>query len=127
MTSGPTSHDHVPNRRRSQRVFLRVPIQIIARAPNQQHLSEDTFTSVVNAHGTIFPLSLKVAVGQNIILKHKETEEEQSVKVVRVSPGAEGKSDIAVEFLRPAPRFWRIAFPPDDWAPHAPEITADTF
>jgi hypothetical protein len=23
--------------------------------------------------------------------------------------------------------FWRISFPPDDWTPHDPEITADTF
>ena len=127
MTSGPSSHDHVPNRRRSQRVYLRVPISVIARGPNQQHITEDTYTSVVNAHGTIFSLSLKIQVGQNIILKHKDTEEEQPVKVVRANPGADGKTEIAVEFLRPAPNFWRISFPPDDWAPHTPEITADTF
>ena len=127
MTSGPSNVDPVPNRRRSQRVYLRVPIQVIARGPDKQHVSEDTFTSVVNAHGALFPLSLKVGVGQNIILKHRDTEEEQSVRVVRLNPVAEGKTEIAVEFLRPAPKFWRVSFPPEDWAPHAPEITADTF
>jgi hypothetical protein len=127
MTTGPSNVDSGPNRRRSQRVFLRVPIEVIARGPNGQHTAEDTFTSVVNAHGTIFPLSLKVEVGQKIILKHKDTEEEQPVKVVRTSPAAEGKTDVAAEFLRPAPKFWRVAFPPEDWTPHNPEITADTF
>lgn len=127
MTPGPSNVDPVPNRRRSQRVFLRVPIQVIARGPDKQHVSEDTFTLVVNAHGALFPLSLKVDVGQNIILKHRDTEEEQSVRVVRLNPVAEGKTEIAVEFLRPAPKFWRVSFPPEDWAPHAPEITADTF
>jgi hypothetical protein len=127
MTTGPSNVDSGPNRRRSQRVFLRVPIQVMARGPNNQHTFEDTFTSVVNAHGTIFPLSLKVEVGQKIIIKHRDTQEEQPVKVVRANPGADGKAEVAVEFLRPAPKFWRVAFPPEDWIPHDPEITADTF
>ena len=37
------------------------------------------------------------------------------------------KSEVGVEFLKPAPKFWRISFPPDDWTPKDPEITADTF
>lgn len=127
MTMGPSNVDQGANRRRSQRVFLRVPVQVTARGPNNQHIFEDTFTSVVNAHGTMFPLALKVEVGQKIIVKHKDTEEEQPMKVVRTSPGADGKTDVAVEFLRPAPKFWRVAFPPEDWTPHNPEITADTF
>jgi hypothetical protein len=49
------------------------------------------------------------------------------VRVVRTNPDADGKTEVAVEFLRPAPEFWRIAFPPDDWTPHNLEITADTF
>jgi len=117
----------VPNRRRSQRVFLRLPIQVLARGPNKHDVFEDTFTSVVNAHGALFLLSLKVEVGQQIILKNVNTEEEQSVRVVRSNPDADGKTEVAVEFLRPAPKFWRIAFPPDDWTLHNLEITADTF
>ena len=127
MTSGPSHVEHVPNRRRSQRVLLRLPIQVLARGPDKQHVFEDTFTSSVNANGALLHLSLKVEVGQQIILKNIETEEEQSVRVVRTNPDADGKMEVAVEFLRPAPKFWRIAFPPDDWLPHAPEITADTF
>ena len=114
----------VPNRRRSRRVFLRLPIQVLARGPNKQHVFEDTFTSVVNAHGALFLLSLKVEAGQQIILKNVNTDEERSV---RSNPDADGKTEVAVEFLRPAPKFWRIAFPPDDWTPHNLEITADTF
>ena len=127
MPTGPSNVEHVPNRRRSQRVFLRLPIQVLARGPNKQHVFEDTFTSVVNAHGALFHLSLKVEVGQQIILKNIESEEEQSVRVVRSNPDADGKTEVAVEFLRPAPKFWRISFPPEDWTPHNPEITADTF
>jgi len=127
MTPGPSNVDHVPNRRRSQRVFLRVPIQVIARGPDKQHVTENSFTSVVNAHGALFSLFLRVEVNQKIILKHVDTEEEQSVRVVRTSPGADGKNEVAVEFLRPAPKFWRVSFPPEDWVPPEPEITADKF
>jgi hypothetical protein len=70
---------------------------------------------------------LKVEVGQKILIKNPETEEEQFVRVVRTSSAPDGHTEVAVEFLRPAPRFWRIAFPPADWAPHALEITANAF
>ena len=127
MSAPPFGNDPPHNRRRSQRVLLRMPIQVIARTTNNQHASESAFTSSVNAHGALIYLSLHVEVGQKIIVKNAETEEEQFVSVVRTNPAPEGKFEVAIEFLRPAPKFWRIAFPPDDWAPHAPEITADTF
>ena len=106
---------------------MRLPIQVLARGSNKRPVFEDTFTSVVNPHGALFHLSLKVEVGQQIILKNVDTEEEQSVRIVRTNPDADGKTEVAVEFLQPAPKFWRIAFPPDDWTPHNLEITADTF
>jgi hypothetical protein len=127
MSAPPFGNDPPHNRRRSQRVLLRMPIQVIVRGAGNQHVSEDAFTSSVNAHGALIYLSLKAEPGQKIIIKNTVTEEEQFVRVVRSNPAPEGKFEVAVEFLRPAPKFWRIAFPPGDWAPHAPEITADTF
>ena len=127
MPMGPSNVEHVPNRRRSQRVLLRVPVQVIARGSGNQHISEDTFTLSVNAHGALIQLSMKVEVGQKIIVKHRNTEEEQSARVVRIGPVPDGKTEVGIEFLRPAAKFWRIAFPPEDWIPHTPEITSDTF
>jgi PilZ domain len=115
------------NRRRSQRVLLRLPILVIARGPKGQHVSENAFTTNVNAHGALLSLSMRVELGQKILCRHPETLEEQFVKVLHVTPAPEGKSEVGVEFLKPAPKFWRISFPPDDWTPHDPEITADTF
>jgi hypothetical protein len=114
------------NRRRSQRVMLRMPVLVIARAHGGQHVSETTFTSVVNAHGALLQLSLNVKVGQRLIIRHPETQEEQFVRVVRTGQ-SEGKTEVAIEFLRPAPKFWRIAFPPEDWTPRPVEIGADVF
>jgi hypothetical protein len=115
------------NRRRSQRVLLRLPILIVARGADNQHVSENAFTTNVSAHGALLILSMRVALNQKILIRHIETLEEQFVRVVHVTPAAEGKSEVGVEFLKPAPKFWRISFPPDDWTPHDPEITADTF
>jgi hypothetical protein len=103
-----------------------MPIQVVARAAGTGHVSEGTFTSSVNAHGALICLSQKVEVGQKILIKNPETEEEQFVRVVGTNP-REGRIEVGVEFLRPAPRFWRVAFPPDDWVPYAAEITANTF
>ncbi len=124
-----SSSNHVPphNRRRTQRVLLRLPILVIARGPDQQHVSENAFTSNVNAHGALLQMSMRVELGQKILLRNTETLEEQFVRVIHVTPAAEGKSEVGIEFLKPAPKFWRISFPPDDWTPHNPEITADTF
>ena len=115
------------NRRRSQRVLLRIPIQVIGRDPDKKPVSELTHTAVVNAHGALIYLSLEVTVGQVIILKNPETNEEQLCRVARADPAPDGRTEVGIEFVKPAPNFWRVAFPPSDWQPHAPEITAGTF
>ena len=127
MTTPSSNHAPIPNRRRSQRVLLRLPILIIARGADSQHVSENAFTTNVSAHGAMLLLTMRVALNQKILIRHIETLEEQFVRVVHVTPAAENKSEVGVEFLKPAPKFWRISFPPDDWTPHDPEITADTF
>lgn len=114
-------------RRRSQRVLLRIPIAVIAPGPDKQMAREQTNTLVVNAHGALIHLELPVRVGQVVILQNPETGEEQSCRIIRVSPAREGKSEVGIEFLKAAPNFWRVAFPPADWIPHSPEITSDTF
>ncbi len=114
-------------RRRSQRVLLRMPIAVIAPGPDKQMVREQTNTLVVNAHGALIHLVLPVRVGQVVILQNPETSEEQSCRIIRVNPAREGKSEIGIEFLKAAPNFWRVAFPPADWIPRSPEITSDTF
>jgi|SRR5215472_2029559 len=126
MSAPPFGHDPAHNRRRSQRILLRMPVLIVTRGSDGRHVSNNAFTSSVNAHGALLYLPLRVEAGQRIIIKNPETGEEQLVSVVRTNPGPEGRTEVAIEFLRRAPRFWRIAFPPEDWAPHAREITADT-
>jgi hypothetical protein len=114
------------NRRRSQRVLLSVPVSITVQAPDKPPLTEDTHTMVVNAHGALLLFKLKVAIGQMLTLKNNKTQEEISCRVVFAHQNPTGKSEVGVEFLKPAPAFWRIAFPPTDWTPKSPDAKGFT-
>jgi hypothetical protein len=41
--------------------------------------------------------------------------------VVDAGSKSDGKTEVGIEFLEPAPRFWHIAFPPEDWNLNSPE------
>jgi hypothetical protein len=115
MSTNLPDADAPANRRRSQRVLLRLPIKITIRQPGAITMSEDTVTQVVNAHGALIYLKLKVVAGQHIAIKNLATDEEHVGRVVRTSSVDAEKSEVALEFMTPAPKFWRISFPPADW------------
>jgi hypothetical protein len=115
MSTNPTNADAPANRRRSQRVLLRLPIKVTIREPGVLSASEETVTQVVNAHGALIYLKLKVKVGQHIAIKNLATDEEHIGRVVRTNVVDPEKSEVALEFMTPAPTFWRISFPPADW------------
>jgi len=100
--------------------LLRLPVLVIARGTDNQHVSENAFTTNVSARGALLVLSMRVALNQKILVRNPDTLEEQFVRVVHVTSAPEGKSEVGVEFLKPAPKFWRISFPPDDWTPTTP-------
>jgi PilZ domain len=110
-TSGPDS-----NRRRSQRVILSVPVKVSGQSPKGQ-FAEDTKTLVVNAHGALITLAAKVLQGQQLELKSVTNPEAQSCKVVYIGPTVQGQTQVGIEFTKPAPHFWHVAFPPENWTP----------
>ena len=55
--------------------------------------------------------SMRVEGGQKILIRNTETLEEQFVREIHVTPTAESKTEVGAEFLRPAPKFWRISSP----------------
>jgi len=114
------------NRRRSQRVLLRIPISVEFAGPDKKPVVEATHTLVVSAHGGLLYLRAKVNIGQLVTIKNPDTKEEQACRVVYVNAQLE-KHEVGIEFMKPAPSFWRVAFPPSDWVPRDPEITADGF
>jgi hypothetical protein len=103
--------------RRSQRVLVAVPISVVLAKPDQEPISEKTNTLVVNAHGALVLLTMKLFAGDAVTLINPRTDEQQPARVVYLGPQQSEKQEVGIEFAKPSPLFWRIAFPPRDWTP----------
>ena len=103
-------------KRRSQRLSRNIPVIAHRSRPMGPAFSEGTHTIVVNAHGALISLVAKVAVDQRFILKHGLSGEQRECRVVFIRKGT-GPSEVGIEFQGPALNFWKIAYPPVDWAP----------
>jgi len=105
-------------KRRSSRLTLDIPVEVICKGPQNTIRMEDARTFVVSAHGCGIALKTGVLPGETIVLIHKLSREEVICRVVMCRQQEKGGLwDTGVEFQTPAPRFWHIAFPPDDWDP----------
>lgn len=104
-----------PGRRRSMRVLLSVPIHVSGKTAENKDFTEETRTLVVNAHGALISLATPVAAGQSITVANKATQHTLDCRVVYLGTAQGGKTQMGIEFRKPAPRFWQIDFPPDDW------------
>jgi hypothetical protein len=103
------------NRRRSERVLLRMSVMVLAENEQRRQIQEEAKTQVVNAHGGLMVMKSHLHMGQSFLLKNPQTGSEMSCRVVRVDEAGMEYFNIAFEFDRPAPKFWPITFPPMDW------------
>jgi hypothetical protein len=104
------------NRRRSERVVLRVPLQLSAKMPDGKRISIEVYSLVVNAHGGLLDVGMELLSGQQVILSNPRNEKVASGKIVRAEASDEGRFSIAFAFEFPAPSFWPVSFPPADWS-----------
>jgi hypothetical protein len=110
-----TDAKHWLRKRRSQRVELTIPV-VVHRPPKEgPQFYERAETLVVNAHGALMALAEKVKPEQRLLMQNIESGEQKECRVVYVKKELTGPTKVAVEFTRPAPTFWRIAYPPADW------------
>lgn len=105
-------------RRRSQRLFLRVPVVVEGTQLDKCPFREETHTVVLNAHGTLLEMRAALETGRTVTLRNLRTTEqiECTVKLVTQTDG--GKFNVALEFKKPNASFWQISFPPEDWSPY---------
>lgn len=106
------------NRRRSERVILRMRVTVFAEDTQRKRRQIEALTQVVNAHGGLLKSQMELHVGQPMLLVNPQNKVEQGCRVVRVEDTAEGDFAVAFEFDKPNPKFWPVVFPPEDW--HAP-------
>lgn len=114
MNSWASTSSPEMTRRRSHRVLLHVPITVSCEEPKAE-FSEQTSTLVVNAHGALITLEAKVNQNQKLFVSSGSSDRRQC-RIVYVGPTLQGRTQYGIEFAEPAPNFWHITFPPEDWA-----------
>jgi hypothetical protein len=114
------------NRRRSERVRLKVPVLLSVTSGEGLVTEETTFTQVVNAHGGLVGLEMEISAGQSFVLTNSKTGMSRECTVVRTQPPPGGRGLlVAFQFISPAPDFWPIVFPPKDWQAAPSEVSIE--
>jgi hypothetical protein len=103
-------------RRRSQRVLLRVRAKVHVTLQGAPAIFEVTTLSV-NSHGALIALQKNLPTDTRLVLEHEGTKERISCRIVRPPRETPEGFHTAIEFDSAAANFWRIAFPPSDWRP----------
>jgi hypothetical protein len=103
-------------RRRSQRVMIRVPVSVEFVIGGKK-VTVDAVTASVNDHGAMLSCSRPLATDVALQITNERTREKQACRVTRSPVESPDGYLIPVEFTAPCPGYWRISFPPTNWKP----------
>ena len=103
-TRTPTAEE----RRRSQRVLVRMPV--IIHVAGKPPLQGNTHT--VSAGGAMVILKEGIGEGTKVTVENPITKVKVEGKVIRPPQMNQEGSLVPVEFVTPSPTFWNIFFPP---------------
>jgi hypothetical protein len=103
-------------RRRSQRVMIRIPVKLYFTEEAKPQTLEAR-SVVVNDHGALLICSRVFPTGTKMEVENLRNGRRHAGRVLRVPRITELGFEVPVEFDAPAPGFWGIAFPPENWAP----------
>ena len=109
------------NRRRSQRVLMKIPVRVTGQVGAAEVFEEDTHTLAISAHGALLTVVAPVYRGQRFTLSNVQTKAALECVVVHIDRILGEQIQVGVEFMLPNPTFWRVAFPPKDWTPRHPD------
>ena len=99
-------------RRRSERVLLRVPVKIYGKLKDGRRLEEDAEAVIVSRHGALLRSTLAFQTGATIDLLNKFSQKQVSFRVIWCCEiPASGRWDVGVESGTVAGDFWGIHFP----------------
>jgi hypothetical protein len=113
---------HISNLRRSQRLSLAFEVVVTARGENGRVSSEETKTLVISSRGALLLLHTGVAIGEVLTIRNVQTQEEVPCRVSDLESSSQpGMMEVGIEFIKNAPSFWRVSFPPGDWTLRSPE------
>jgi hypothetical protein len=103
-------------RRRSQRVVIRVPVNLhfIPAKPGKPMVA---YTVAVNDHGAMLLCEWSLEAEACFELENERTQQRVGCRVTRAPRHSPEGFLVPVEFSKPSPGFWGISFPPTDWKP----------
>lgn len=101
-------------RRRSQRVIIRVPITLVVNQKGQA-VKIAANTVAVNIHGAMVLCSRMVESEGTLEVVNARTNEKIGARVTRTPRDSAEGFLIPVEFTASSPNFWQISFPPENW------------
>jgi len=71
----------------------------------------------ISAHGALVLLAGAVEVNEMVVLSNGDSGEELLCRVTSLGDTFMGKTQVALEFIMPAPNFWGRAYLPKDRKP----------
>jgi len=96
-------------------VLLQIRIVVDTTIEGGQHVRLDAFTLVVNAHGGLAELGLKLPKGHKLLVTNPAMRTQELCHVVATEKSRDGQFAVAFEFDNPAPHFWPLQIRPTDW------------
>ena len=99
-------------RRRGERLMIRIPVKVYALGKDGQHVNEAAETVVVSRHGALLRVSSALKHGTTLEVMNGFTQKIEKFRVVWVSEKPkDGRFDIGIELLSPQEEFWGVRFP----------------
>jgi len=95
-----------PERRRSERSPLAMPVIVRGVSLDAKPFQEETFTLSVSAHGALVAMGTTVTLGQALFVRNPQTQEEAGAWVTRFGPPRGGMAQVGIEFVQPGVQFW---------------------
>ena len=104
----------VPDRRRSRRWSLDIPVYVYGHGPGKEPFHEEAHTLHVNANGALLLLSVPVRKGQKLLLTNTLTQQEQDCRVVFIGTQRSRTVEAGIAFPLTNPDFWQLPTAPED-------------
>lgn len=100
------------NRRRSERVLIRVPVRINGITRQGRHVAEKGEAVIISRHGALLKTGNDLQPGTEVDLENPTTHETAKFRVVWASDRpADGRWDIGLEFAAGNANLWGIGLP----------------
>jgi len=104
-------------RRRSQRVIIRVPLTLELSKGGKSFMVS-AHTVAVNIHGAMVLCRESLDSDTKVEIINDRTRERATARVTRAPRHSAEGFLTPLEFVNPFPMFWQISFPPSNWKPN---------